>query len=134
MNRKNELKWIILFSLLVFLLMGGDSVLSEEIYLGYEGAQVTKESRGVILIPIEYKEEQWFMGEAGVYILPCDPPTPFVMGEVTGPLVRILDKEGVSVYQIPIPKGFFDDDSNTVTREETEKELQKYIDRDKGGI
>ena len=84
--------------------MGGYSVLSDEILRGYEDTQeITKDSRGVILIPIEYKEERWFMGKAGVYILPCNPPTPFVMGEMTGPLVRILDRQGVAVYTLAMP-------------------------------
>jgi hypothetical protein len=64
-----------------------------------EAIEVTEASAGTILVPIDYKEEQWFVGEKGVTVLPCEPPTPFYSGSEIQPLIQIMDANGEVVYE-----------------------------------
>jgi len=61
--------------------------------------QATKKATGVILIPVEYKEGRWVAGAGGVQILPCEPPTYYLSGGATEPLVQLLDAKERVVYE-----------------------------------
>jgi hypothetical protein len=62
-------------------------------------AEATEKARGVILIPVEYKDGRWSAGEEGVQILPCEPPTYYLGGEATEPLIQLLNAENQVVYE-----------------------------------
>jgi len=64
-----------------------------------EAIEVTEASKGTILVPIDYKDERWLVGEKGVTVLPCEPPTPFYSGSEIQPLVQIVDTNGEVVYE-----------------------------------
>lgn len=64
-----------------------------------EAREVTEEARGVVLVPVEYKDGRWSVGEGVVEVLPCEPPTYFLSGTESEPLVQVLGTDGKVVYQ-----------------------------------
>ena len=61
--------------------------------------EATEKARGVVLIPVEYKEGRWVLGEGEVKVLPCEPPTYYLGGGATEPLVQLLDARENIVYE-----------------------------------
>ena len=52
----------------------------------------------VVLVHLMFANEEWFVGQKGVLVLPCEGPSKFVGGAESDPLVRVLG-EGKVLYQ-----------------------------------
>lgn len=61
--------------------------------------QESEEAPGVVLVPIEYRGDQWMLADPGVRILGCEPPASFSKPHESGPLVRFLDQNGEQIYE-----------------------------------
>jgi len=104
MIRKNHSKWLFFFALIPLLFLGWrEAFVGGGAAVGPEVNSQQETTLGVILVPIEYRDEEWRMGEKGVQILPCEPPTPFVMGDPNGPVARIVDRGGKVLYTRKLP-------------------------------
>ena len=62
-------------------------------------AEAPAGAASVLLVPIDYRDGRWLLGEAGVTILPCPPPGPVLPGQPDAPLIRILNAEGKAVLE-----------------------------------
>ena len=141
MAKKIKSYWLLIFIILPVLIVGwrtDTSVMMQQ-----------KNSPGVVLVPIDFREGEWMMGKMGPQILPCDPPTPFEMGDPKGPVVQLLDRSGKVIYAQKLPLDprimLFEgpsEDSNildevsfvlTVQLVEGTSALQYYIESDEEG-
>lgn len=60
-------------------------------------------STGVVLVPVEFRDNRWILGESGIQVLPCAPPSPFQIGEVNGPLIQVMGSDNQVVYDMQLP-------------------------------
>ena len=63
------------------------------------GYSQTKDSSSVVLVPLTFEDERWFLGPGEISILPCEAPSKFIQGAESDPLIRILGPEEKVIYQ-----------------------------------
>lgn len=86
---------VVLVLIASLLFLGADQ---GDLFPGFAAQQEEVEgAEGVILVPIDYQRGRWTLGDGGPAILGCEPPTSFSKPHESGPLARLLDKNGEAI-------------------------------------